>query len=93
MGGVFFFKQKTAYEIYQCDWSSDVCSSDLPLPDDFHGDRAVEEVRKYLTGEKDSPQIEVIYRAMVMFEDTVSLPSEPVFPCQNIGVDKNRKTN
>src|ERR1044072_9701461 len=24
-----FFKQKTAYEIYQCDWSSDVCSSDL----------------------------------------------------------------
>ena len=27
----FFFKQKTAYEIYQCDWSSDVCSSDLTL--------------------------------------------------------------
>ena len=28
----FFFKQKTAYEIYQCDWSSDVCSSDLGGP-------------------------------------------------------------
>ena len=27
----FFFKQKTAYEIYQCDWSSDVCSSDLDV--------------------------------------------------------------
>ena len=27
--GVFFFKQKTAYEIKECDWSSDVCSSDL----------------------------------------------------------------
>ena len=27
----FFFKQKTAYEIYQCDWSSDVCSSDLAI--------------------------------------------------------------
>src|ERR1051326_1914026 len=26
----FFFKQKTAYEIKECDWSSDVCSSDLP---------------------------------------------------------------
>src|SRR5213080_1261542 len=26
----FFFKQKTAYEIPLCDWSSDVCSSDLP---------------------------------------------------------------
>ena len=25
----FFFKQKTAYEIRNCDWSSDVCSSDL----------------------------------------------------------------
>jgi hypothetical protein len=26
----FFFKQKTAYEIVSGDWSSDVCSSDLP---------------------------------------------------------------
>src|SRR5210317_1048666 len=26
---VFFFKQKTAYEISECDRSSDVCSSDL----------------------------------------------------------------
>src|SRR5881397_42665 len=26
----FFFKQKTAYDMAQCDWSSDVCSSDLP---------------------------------------------------------------
>ena len=26
---MFFFKQKTAYEIKECDWSSDVCSSDL----------------------------------------------------------------
>src|SRR5213596_698564 len=26
---LFFFKQKTAYEIRPCDWSSDVCSSDL----------------------------------------------------------------
>ena len=25
----FFFKQKTAYEIKECDWSSNVCSSDL----------------------------------------------------------------
>ena len=26
---IVFFKQKTAYEILTCDWSSDVCSSDL----------------------------------------------------------------
>src|SRR3546814_6064236 len=28
-GIVFFFKQKTAYEMRISDWSSDVCSSDL----------------------------------------------------------------
>src|SRR3546814_10111190 len=36
----FFFKQKTAYEMRISDWSSDVCSSDLPadidLPASFH---------------------------------------------------------
>src|SRR3546814_15537304 len=26
---IFFFKQKTAYEMRMSDWSSDVCSSDL----------------------------------------------------------------
>src|SRR3546814_5782717 len=29
---LFFFKQKTAYEMRISDWSSDVCSSDLPKP-------------------------------------------------------------
>src|SRR3546814_8055895 len=29
-GLVFIFKQKTAYEMRISDWSSDVCSSDLP---------------------------------------------------------------
>src|SRR3546814_18818244 len=33
-GVVFFFKQKTAYEMRISDWSSDVCSSDLS--GDFH---------------------------------------------------------
>src|SRR3546814_10870479 len=30
---VFFFKQKTAYEMRISDWSSDVCSSDLLSPE------------------------------------------------------------
>src|SRR3546814_13871420 len=30
---LFFFKQKTAYEMRISDWSSDVCSSDLVLVD------------------------------------------------------------
>src|ERR1044072_4283618 len=50
----YFFKQKTAYEIYQCDWSSDVCSSDLvPLrlvevAPEYLADRAAEEVAQAL---------------------------------------------
>src|SRR3546814_5761864 len=40
---IFFFKQKTAYEMRISDWSSDVCSSDLVHPEDFaafiHDDR------------------------------------------------------
>src|SRR3546814_5823165 len=31
--GCFFFKQKTAYEMRISDWSSDVCSSDLIVPE------------------------------------------------------------
>src|SRR3546814_17709374 len=34
---MFFFKQKTAYEMRISDWSSDVCSSDLLLPRIFTG--------------------------------------------------------
>src|SRR3546814_3550128 len=37
----FFFKQKTAYEMRISDWSSDVCSSDLPASrsgPNVHGD-------------------------------------------------------
>src|SRR3546814_3670395 len=33
----FFFKQKTAYEMRISDWSSDVCSSDLPDGPDLPG--------------------------------------------------------
>src|SRR3546814_19300879 len=39
--GVFFFKQKTAYDMRSSDWSSDVCSSDLyesKYADVFKGD-------------------------------------------------------
>src|SRR3546814_7735194 len=32
--GLFFFKQKTAYEMRISDWSSDVCSSDLAVTEE-----------------------------------------------------------
>src|SRR3546814_12665072 len=38
---IFVFKQKTAYEMRISDWSSDVCSSDLPLTTD-EGATAIE---------------------------------------------------
>src|SRR3546814_6248675 len=38
---VFFFKQKTAYEMRISDWSSDVCSSDLTEPAPADGADAV----------------------------------------------------
>src|SRR3546814_21105953 len=41
---VFFFKQKTEYEMRISDWSSDVCSSDLPArkPAPAFRDRKIE---------------------------------------------------
>src|SRR3546814_8477108 len=51
---IFFFKQKTAYELRISDWSSDVCSSDLvadagphdtPYLHPFHGCRLVDLLR------------------------------------------------
>src|SRR3546814_5497237 len=39
---VFFFKQKTAYEMRISDWSSDVCSSDLGVRRPDHRDVAVD---------------------------------------------------
>src|SRR3546814_5921095 len=33
---MFFFKQKTAYELRISDWSSDVCSSDISVATSIH---------------------------------------------------------
>src|SRR3546814_9226028 len=47
-----FFKLKTAYEMRISDWSSDVCSSDLPdrLPSRLDGGEAVERLALDLHG-------------------------------------------
>src|SRR3546814_2438145 len=42
---VFFFKQKTAYEMRISDWSSDVCSSDLQLVAFLLEDREIAHAR------------------------------------------------
>src|SRR3546814_2435788 len=53
VGFVFFFKQKTAYEMRISDWSSDVCSSDLKLLVNFaqfglNGNRTANEDSSHL---------------------------------------------
>src|SRR3546814_10422830 len=45
---LFFFKQKTAYEMRISDWSSDVCSSDLHHRRIDRGQRAIGVLRKVL---------------------------------------------
>src|SRR3546814_6455772 len=42
---VFFFKQKTAYEMRISDWSSDVCSSDLDFRLAADIDHAIQRTR------------------------------------------------
>src|SRR3546814_8456323 len=53
---VFFFKQKTAYEMRISDWSSDVCSSDLldALPCQQCRDLAIAERRGAVLGIDDA---------------------------------------
>src|SRR3546814_10370123 len=59
---VFFFKQKTAYEMRISDWSSDVCSSDLPTS---------EPLRKGITDEIRSPGFyhSSLYEFLTIFEN------------------------
>src|SRR3546814_10702403 len=73
---IFFFKQKTAYELRISDWRSDVCSSDLQV-DDYrcecggelvrHGVDAVAAVERVRSGAAGKP---VIARTAVEMVDT-----------------------
>src|SRR3546814_1853055 len=58
----FFFMQKTAYEVRISDWSSDVCSSDLPArprrgwKSSKRPPRPVPEESRWNFGRKGNPQ-------------------------------------
>src|SRR3546814_14979084 len=69
---VFFFKQKTAYEMRISDWSSDVCSSDLS---DDTG-----------SGTTDSFDVEGFRRAVeIMFTGQEILVGRADYPTEAIG--------
>src|SRR3546814_5581376 len=59
---VFFFKQKTAYEMRISDWSSDVCSSDL-RPGEHQGSGLREEL--LVAGPHDYPQQRKYHRKIL----------------------------
>src|SRR3546814_19129509 len=62
----FVFKQKTAYEMRISDWSSDVCSSDLPLFRAW-GNTGVEQARRI---------VDISLDAGVNFFDTADVYSD-----------------
>src|ERR1044072_8682693 len=53
----FYLKKKPAYEIYQCDWSSDVCSSDLSY--DISDAKRLRRVHRTMRGFGDALQYSV----------------------------------
>src|SRR6056300_106914 len=74
----FFFKQKTAYEISECDWSSDVCSSDrseerrvgkgVKISVDLGGCRIIKK-KKIKLKIKQSSQYLILYLIQYLVED------------------------
>src|SRR3546814_2961784 len=73
---VFFFKQKTAYEMRISDWSSDVCSSDLrqcraPHATELRGFSEAERVavQDAADQERQTKRMNQIDREVAEFED------------------------
>ena len=66
----FFFKQKTAYEMSLCDWSSDVCSSDLDSSTTARGGRQIssivaQEAASYFSGQKSATDVATLIQNRV----------------------------
>src|SRR5260370_5244218 len=85
----FFFSSRRRHTIFKCDWSSDVCSSDLAWPDRINGemlDTIDEELEmeidddrlaKLLTEIAEHPQPETLDRR-VYFKELLRLQGELV---------------
>src|SRR3546814_9681655 len=88
---VFFFKQKTAYEMLISDWSSDVCSSDLDVQHRrelqlLHGSR-------YLRGRWSATVlVESIKRSVFVLQPGQNRSFGPTGPICNRGHPPDRKS-
>src|SRR3546814_20369648 len=86
---VFFFKQKTAYEMRISDWSSDVCSSDLAiiaLTESGYTPLIMSRIRSSVPIYAFSPHRETQARA-AMFRGVYTVPLDPAAlqPGEEIG--------
>src|SRR3546814_2206251 len=82
---VFFFKQKTAYEMRISDWSSDVCSSDL-LNSGIHATIAgvVAALTIPMRGKDDDTMLEHMEHGLAPWSAYLIVP---IFGFANAGVD------
>src|SRR3546814_5192141 len=77
---VFFFKQKTAYEMRISDWSSDVCSSDLAALRKAMEDRWIPEMQSLLSiADHDLP---LLWDADFLFRARKSANDSPYVLCE-----------
>src|SRR3546814_1761322 len=81
---MFFFKQKTAYEMRISDWSSDVSSSDLTAEDSGHPTRSQANARQVVDIRHVAPGVDAGYKRIgclwvLRHERITNLPTD--FEC------------
>src|SRR6187402_209779 len=91
----FFFKQKTAYELVSCDWSSDVCSSDLTRKTP-HGRRTCSGLGRGASGDppphpldRDDDPLAARLRAALTSEADMVQPSDDGLQNIRAGIDES----
>src|SRR3546814_1984439 len=87
----FLFKPKTAYELRISDWSSDVCSSDLPRGDRRRGGTVGAVSEKRTPAERVTLGVSAMVLAAVVLLIAVQMPGEDEPPVPTARVDDVRR--
>src|SRR5256886_9441602 len=80
---VFFFSSRRRHTRFDCDWSSDVCSSDLPLRERLVGCVALDEV-------SDPHELDEDERAKVLVEAGKLIDEETAQAIEDAGIEAVR---